>query len=370
MTMPGEQETRSKLAILRGWLEQYGARAIRLRGVDWFAWATAGASNAVLLAAECGVAEVLVTPDAAYVLTDEIEVERLKREEVLANWTWQVVPWAQHELREHFVLNVANGGSILSDRPGLHEQALAPEVREARLLLCEQEQARYRQVGRLAAAAMSEALRAARPDWTEYELAGAGAHALWARGLQPALVLAAGAQRLMQYRHPVPSIQPLGRRAMLVFCARRFGLYANLTRFVCFERGRHDADEAAGRALDEQIMALEAVALDACEPGAPLSAVYNALDSAYAYAGCPDAIRAHHQGGITGYLAREILATGHSGIALKNGMALAFNPSLPGIKIEDTFLLDGDDLKNLTFDPGWPSAMVQGRRRPLSLVTN
>lgn len=83
----------------------------------------------------------------------------------------------------------------------------------------------------------------------------------------------------------------------------------------------------------------------------------------------PDAIRAHHQGGITGYQAREVIATAHTGIELKSGMALAFNPSLPGIKIEDTFLLDEGDLKNLTFDPGWPSALVQGRRRPLSLVT-
>jgi Xaa-Pro aminopeptidase len=363
MTMPGEQETRAKLALMRGWIEQAGARALRLRGVDWFAWATAGGSSAVLLTAECGVAEVLVTPDAAYLLTDEIEAERLKREEVLANWTWQLTPWAQHELREHFVLNAAAGGAVLCDRPAAHEHALAPEARAERLQLCEQEQVRYRQVGRLAASAASEALRAAQPGWTEYELAGAAAHALWARGLHPALVLAAGAQRVAHYRHPTPSIQPLGPRAMLVLCARRFGLYANLTRFVWFEDARGEA-----RRLDDEIMALEALALDACEPGAPLCDVYNTLDSAYAYAGHPDAIREHHQGGITGYLAREILATAHSAIELKNGMALAFNPSLAGIKIEDTFLLDGGELMNLTCDPGWPSTPVQGRRRPLSLV--
>jgi len=36
-----EQEIAHKLAQMRRWLEQEGAGALRLRGVDWFAWATA-----------------------------------------------------------------------------------------------------------------------------------------------------------------------------------------------------------------------------------------------------------------------------------------------------------------------------------------
>ena len=359
MTLLGEHETRDKLARMRVWLHRHDAGALRLRGVDWFAWATAGGSNAVLLAAEGGVAEVLVTPDAAYLLTDRIEAARLRREEVAGPWTWQVVPWTQHELREHFVLNAAAGAPVLSDRPALHEHALPPDARDERLVLLAPERERYRRLGRLAAAAAGEALRAARPDWTEYELAGAAAHALWARGLQPALLLAAGEERLARYRHPLPSARPLGARAMLVLCARRHGLYANLTRFVRFGAGA-DPREA-------EMMALEAVALDACEAGQPLSTVYHALDGAYAYAGQPDAIAAHHQGGITGYQAREVLASPHSEIMLRPGMALAFNPSLDGIKIEDTFLLGEDGLENLSFDPLWPCSEVRGRRRPLWL---
>ncbi|GBE91281.1 M24 family metallopeptidase [Nostoc cycadae] len=91
-----------------------------------------------------------------------------------------------------------------------------------------------RQVGQKASAAMTEVLKAARPTWTEYQLAGAGAEALWARGLHPALTLVAGDRRLPLYRHATPTGEKLGRQAMLVFCARGYGLYANLTRFVCF----------------------------------------------------------------------------------------------------------------------------------------
>ncbi|WP_229425501.1 hypothetical protein [Massilia sp. Se16.2.3] len=73
-------EVEAKLALVRACLDKAGAAAIRLRGIDWFAWITAGGSSAVLQTAESGVAEVLVTRDEAVVLTDEIEAARLREE--------------------------------------------------------------------------------------------------------------------------------------------------------------------------------------------------------------------------------------------------------------------------------------------------
>ena len=48
-------------------------------------------------------------------------------------------------------------------------------------------------------------------------------------------------------------------------------------------------------------------------------------------------------------------------------MAIAFNPSLPGIKLEDTFLVGEDGLENLTFDPAWPAITHASRQRALPL---
>ena len=190
-------EVSDKLALLRSALQQAGAGAIRLRGMDWFAWVTAGGSSAVLHAAETGVAEVLVTPEEACVLTDEIEAERLRNEEVPPGFTFHIEPWAEPELRARFVTNAAAGRAVLSDRPnnlnGAPEQPLPLGLRQLRMVLGPAEQERYRALGREASEAMSEVLRRARPEWTEYELAGAGADALWRRGIHPALVLAAGA---------------------------------------------------------------------------------------------------------------------------------------------------------------------------------
>jgi Xaa-Pro aminopeptidase len=355
-------EVSEKLAKMRRWLLAAQAGAIRLRGVDWFSWATAGGSDVVLLSAETGGAELLVTAQHAYVLTDEIEAQRLQDEEVPAGWEWHVTPWAEPELRDRFVSDVAAGAAVISDRPGSGEQALPSICRAERLVLTASEQQRYREVGQLAASAMSEVMQAARPGWSECELAGAGAEALWGRGLHPVLTLAAGARRLPKYRHPTPTAAQLGDEAMLVFCARGFGLVASLTRFVEFA-----ARSPQQRKQQAALRAIEAAGLQACRAGQPLSGVYHAFEQAYRSEGFPQAIREHHQGGIAGYLAREVIATPASQQLLTNGMALAFNPSLPGVKIEDTFLLQAGHLENLTLDPAWPTAIEHGRLRPLPL---
>ncbi|PHV37684.1 peptidase M24 [Janthinobacterium sp. BJB304] len=373
MNWPLELEVAHKLAQIRGWLEQERAGAVRLRGVDWFAWATAGASNSHCHTAECGCAEVLVTRDAAYILTDEAEAMRMREEEVRGPWTWQVSPWMQpqlYELREHFVQHAAGGLPVLSDRPGLHERSLPVALREERLVLLESEQQRYRLVGQQAAGAAADALRQARPDWSELELAAACVRALSLRGLQAVHVLVSGEDRQRRYRRAPPAQVMLGTQAVLALCARRFGLCASLSRQRRFGPAPRRADGVAVAMddADAAMLALEAVALDACETGHALSMVYHALDSAYAYAGQPDTVRTSRQGGIHGYLAPEVAAGAHTEIILKRGMALAFHPSLPGSTVEDTFLLDGSQLHNLTHDPAWPSAVVQGRSRPLTLA--
>ena len=138
---------------------------------------------------------------------------------------------------------------------------------------------------------------------------------------------------------------------------------ANLTRFVCF--GNVETQHVAS--LHGHIREIEAVALNLCQSGTAMDAVYRALAQAYEQHGFPNAIREHHQGGTTGYLAREIVANPSTTDTLAENMAVAWNPSLPGAKIEDTFVILNNGLENLTFDPNFPSMEVEGRLRPVPL---
>ena len=215
------EEVSRKLELIREALTETEAMGIRLKGTDWFAWATAGASNTVLLTAETGVAEVLVTAQEAWVLTDEIEAQRLKDEELPANFQVNVNPWADAAARESFVREATHGGKVISDRPIPHVEKRIPAcLQQHKRVMMSSELERYREVGRKASEAMTEVLTSAKPTWTEYQLAGAGAEALWARGLHPALTLVAGERRLPLYRHATATGEAIGRVAMLVFCAR------------------------------------------------------------------------------------------------------------------------------------------------------
>lgn len=373
--MNASEEVSYKLNLIRQVMQETESSGVRLRGIDWFAWATAGGSNTVLLAAETGVAEVLVTATDAWILTDEIEAQRIKDEQLPAEGTSPyklfVNPWAEGSKREAFVQEATGGGKILSDRPSslsgdrltFKESSLPQSLIHHRRVLLPSELERYRQVGRLASEAMTDVLTQAQPDWTEYRLAGAGAEALWNRGLHPALTLAAGDRRLPLYRHPLPSREAIGRQAMLVFCARGYGLIVSLTRFVCFEKWS-DQDKKLHRSIAE----IEAVALNHSKIETPLNAVYEALAKAYEQHGYPNAIREHHQGGTAGYGAREVVATPETGDRLTANMVLAWNPSIPGAKIEDTFVLNSDNsLENLSFDNQFPYTEIAGRLRAVPL---
>lgn len=351
------EEHQQKLQRLRASIDTQ--TVLRLRGIDWFAWLLAGAANGVLLAAEKGVAEIFVTPTELYVLTDEIEARRLQDEELPEAVAVKSFPWAYPQLREDWIARHQGERRIASDHPVHGELPLTPELAAVKWELTDAELTRYKQVGADASRAMTEVMTAAKPEWSEYELAGAGAEALLGRGLQPALILAAGERRLPIYRHPLPSGEPLGRMAMLVFCARGHGLYANLTRFISV--GPLPDEYASAH---QRVRQIEALALAQCRSGVSLATLYTTLQRAYQQQGYPEAINQHHQGGLTGYQAREIIARPDTQVALKPGHVLALNPSVPGAKIEDTFLLASDGLHDLTFDARWPHTRVENCLRP------
>ncbi len=350
-----------KLNVLRETMVRNALKGIRLKGTDWFAWATCGSDNSVLLSSETGVAEVLVTETDAWVLTDNIEAKRLLNEQLAAPLGLAVCPWNDQRSRREFVAEKAPG-LIASDRPSRDELSLPPELLTIRRHLLPSEIQRYRQLGLEAASAVTDALDCARPDWTEYDLSAAAAAALWHRGIQPALTLAAGQERLLAYRHPTPTAGLLGDRAMLVVCGRRHGLCANLSRFVYFRKRTWD-EERASMAVGH----VEAAAFAASARNKTLAETYQDMAASYEVNGYGGAEADHHQGGITGYLSRDLLALPTARERIAAQMAVAWNPSVNGAKIEDTALVTDGGIEILTMDERWPVYEVAGQLRPMEL---
>jgi len=168
----------------------------------------------------------------------------------------------------------------------------------------------------------------------EYEAAANLAAACRRRGLYSPVLLAAADDRIARYRHPVPQDGFIKRRVMLVVSAERGGLYANVTRMVEFEEP--EAELKRRQAACETILRR---LREATRPGRPLSDVFLDCTRFYEEAGFPDEWRLHHQGGMTGYASREIIATPRTNKEVRIGQAFAWNPSITGAKAEETFVL-------------------------------
>ncbi len=274
------------------------------------------------------------------------EADRLIAEELLPEDAARIVrvPWW---------IPPAEAAAALS--PALAEQAVAADLRAARARMLPAERARYRRLGRETAEALTDALRRARPEHTEQQTASAIAAGLVSRGIDPLVVLVSG-ERRAGFRHPLPTGGVLGDRAMIVVCGRRQGLIANATRWI-----------GAG-VDDEPILGVERAFLDASAPGARLDEAFAAGTAAYARFGFdPGEWRQHHQGGPTGYAGRDPRATTSTTDRLVPGQAFAWNPTGPGLKVEDTMLRGVGGWEVLTVDERWPAAEYDGLLRPAAL---
>ncbi len=359
--MARTDEVRTKLASVRALLESAGLDAIVLRTTANAAWLSAGGRTHVLAAQDVGLADLVVTPDAVRIVTTVNEVDRLL-EEALGDLDAEVdvLPW--HGNRRA-VLPTGPRVGWDAVEPDLDAVDVGADVRRLRRRLLAPEVQRARALGADAAAAVTSVAVLLEPEWREYAVAGAVAGELLARAVDPVVLLVAGADRLPVHRHPLPTDAVFGDLGMVVVCGRRDGLIVSLTRMVSFG-GLDDASAAAFRRLLEVDVAFNS----ATRPEATVGAAFTAGTSAYAAHGfAADEWVRHHQGGPAGYQPRDEVATAASRTVIGGDELFAWNPSVPGLKSEDTVLTSDAGVEIITSDGEWPVTTVAGLPRPLVL---
>jgi antitoxin VapB len=317
------------------------------------AWLSGGGRSFVNIASEGGVGSLLVTANARYLLTDVIEAERLREEEGFGEGGWEIVvePW--HEPRRRLA-ELTSGLRVGTDGPSTEFVDIGGDIARLRWLLTPAEVDRFRSLGAEAGAAIGEAAAAVRPGMSEYEIAGLLAMSAQARGATPIVTLVATDERIRLRRHPLPTGKTLERTALLVLCARRYGLIASATRMVHFGPVPDDL-----KARMRAVATIDAMTVNATQPGVPANVIFEQIQQAYAEVGYPGEWKNHHQGGPAGYEAREYVATPYTDQVVEGVQAFAWNPSVPGAKSEDTFLVTGAGQELLTPSPGWPQQQIE-----------
>jgi Xaa-Pro aminopeptidase len=349
-------ELEEKRRRLHAVLDAEELDALVLRRPGNVAWYSGGGRTHIVAVQDVGVADVVVRRDGDEVVTAVNEAARIEAEELGAlGATFRVLPWPED--REGAL---PTGERLGSDSPLPGAKDVSAAVEAARRSLTAGEVDRYRELGRDAAQALTQACLALEPGWSEFQAAAQAAGGLVERGIDPVVLLVAGESRVPHHRHPLPTGEPVGGLAMLVACARRGGLIASLTRFVSF--GALDAGLADAY---ERLLGVDAAFNLATQPGARVGDVFARGVAAYEQQGFgAGEWKLHHQGGPTGYEPRDYLADAGSDAVVEERQAFAWNPSVPSLKSEDTILAGGEIL---TVDPAWPAVSVDGLARPLVL---
>lgn len=334
-------------------LSAAGRESVLLTSHTAVSWYLDGGRVGISLAGE-PIAAVLVTGSGDHLVTFNNEAPRLVAEELPAGITVHEIPW-------HGSLTDVAGWF----GPGRHpatEAELAGELRLARRSLLPGELGRYANLCRESAEILTDVLSLSTPHTTERQLAAALAQRVVATGADPLVLLVNGESRI-QHRHPLPTNAALGRRAMAVVCARRDGMIANVTRWVRFDGGTRAELDAESR-----IAGVEADIFNATVPGTPVAGILTEIRLAYARHGFgAEQWQQHHQGGPAGYAGRDPRATDAVADTVALNQPFTWNPSGPGVKIEDTVLVGASGIHPLSADSRWPATTVNGILRPVTL---
>ena len=351
-------ELEHKLTAIRRLLVERKLDALLLQRVSSFAWATCGAASYINTAASDGAGALLITQDDRFLITNTIEAPRFEREEKLAEqgWTLRVAPWYE----TNPALGELAGMRLGADGPVSGAVDLSDALARLRSSLTQEEGQRFRDLGRLCAEAMNDAIRGVHPGMTEHHVAGLLAAEAESRGVQAVVNLIATDERIFAYRHPLPTGKTLERYAMLVLCGRRHGLVCSITRLVHF-----GPMSALLRRKAEAVAQVDAAMLAATWPGQTLGDVFATAVATYEATGFGDEWRLHHQGGLAGYEPREMVATPGATDLIAIGQAYAWNPSITGTKSEDTILVGEQGNDVITSIPGWPMLEVLAGGHPI-----
>lgn len=359
-------ELTAKRQRLLTWMADRGLEAVYLARVANFAWYTGGLEPVVMLSSDRAEAGLLITPDRSYVVCNSIEHPRLRDEDRLEEqgYAFHVSPW--HQGAPEFD-SLLGGRRWAADWPFPGVEDRSPDIARLRYQLLPQEVDRYRTLGRATGEAIERAARQVRPGMTETEIAGRMAAEALSEGLTPTMLLVGADERIFRFRHPLPTSRRLEAYALLAICARCRGLVASVTRLVHF--GPLSAEL---QAKQEACAFVDATYNLSTVVGASVADVFQAGAQAYTAKGFPEEWKKHNQGGAAGYESRDYEGTPECGETVLAEQAFAWNPSITGIKSEDTMLVHAEGIEFLTTTGDWPgvSVSINGQKlsRPAILV--
>ncbi|MDP4182313.1 MAG: aminopeptidase P family N-terminal domain-containing protein [Bacillota bacterium] len=320
-----------KLKRIRELFKKYKINGMLISSQANFTWLTGGRSF-ISLASEKACAFVFVTVDSSFLLVNSIERPRMLDEELTdLPLVIKEYPWYEEAKRDEIIKTIVNNEVYGIDCD------YANDFFELRSVMTQSELARYRRLGFDTAVALEETCLNLKKGMSEYLAAGILSRRLWEIGIEPVTILAGFDDRALNYRHPVPTANALQKYAMLVVCARKYGLIVSCTRLIHFGKPEEEVLNKL-----KHVSEIDAYLIANTRPGVLIKDLFKGITEMYEKSGFPEEWKKHHQGGLTGYYSREFRASANCDHTVIKDQVYAWNPSIQGVKSEDTILVGAE----------------------------
>jgi Xaa-Pro dipeptidase len=336
--MRREEDFLYKVEAIRNILKEKNFDGIEIKSQPNFSYVTRG-RGFIGLASVVACGSLFITLDRICLVSENIEIMRLYTEQLNSNSQVEPFgfPWDEPAKREGIVKELAAGLKIAS------EGDLEAELFKLRTVMTPYDIEEYKKLSYEAAVLLEEICKNLKKGISEYELAGEISNKLWSNNIEPITILIAFDERALKYRHPVMTDNRLKNYALVGICGRRNGLIVSLSRDVLLNHDEEMVQKHTKCAM------VNAAFLSGIKIGNTVRNIYEKGLGEYARQGYPLEHKEHHQGGLTGFIPRELRANTGSAHLVRKDEAYAFNPTIQGAKCEDTVLVTENGIEVMTY---------------------
>ena len=328
-----KEEIQEKQNRIRRFMEERKFSAVYLKRQANFSWLTGGEISYVNIATELGGVGLLLTPEKAYAVSNNIEAVRMEKEAELPAQGYEIRSFPWHDERETAIVKELGGSNIAADYGFPGAMDVSGEIARLRYSLTPWEVERIRELARLSSRAAEETLQQLKRGEKECQVIGRLSQKLWEHRIDFVIAFCAADDRIASFRHPITTERRIETRAMLSVNTRKGGLIVSLTRFA--QLGK--VPPALRKQYKDNVY-IDSVIMAATLPGRPVVEAFKAGIEAYKQLGYPNEWELHHQGGSIGYMPRDYRVTWQTTEIVQENQAFTWNPSISGTKSEDTIL--------------------------------
>jgi len=349
------EEIKEKERRVREFLKSKGLKALLLKRQANFSWMTCGGLNLVGITTEFGATSLLITEEAKFVISNNIESPRMMEEEALEKQGFiiKIFPW--YEDQEVSILKELVGdGPIGSDAPFPNTTVFTEEIARLRYSLTPEEIERYRWLGKRVSEALEKTMIETKRGEKESEVVGRLCLELWKDRIDPITLMSAADDRIFKFRHPIPTERRIDRYLMVSVNARKWGLIVSLTRFVYFGKLPDELKEKY-----EANVFIDCTFMAHTRPGIPAKEVLQKGIEAYKERGYSEEWKLHHQGESIGYTGRDYRTHFKTPDIIQENQPFTWNPSLTGTKSEDTILATSRGPEMITYPVLYPTISME-----------